>query len=95
VERGKSNLLAGMRDDGREVRRSFGHSNEPAIQVICLVSRSQSLSPWSLLLVIYAYMERGILPVVLERHDEKRCRHIMVSTANIARALEVVQVKTM
>jgi len=27
-----------MKDDGREVRRSSGHSNEPAIQVICLGS---------------------------------------------------------
>lgn len=29
---------AGMKDDGREVRRSSGHSHEPAIQVICLGS---------------------------------------------------------
>jgi hypothetical protein len=48
-----------MRDDGREVRRTSGHSNEPAIQVICLVSRSQSLRPHFLLVVIYVYMERG------------------------------------
>jgi hypothetical protein len=35
---------AGMKDDGREVRRVSGHSHEPAIQVICLVSRSWVLS---------------------------------------------------
>jgi hypothetical protein len=33
--------LVGMKNDGREVRRISGHSNEPAIQVICLVSLSQ------------------------------------------------------
>lgn len=35
----KGRMVAGIKEGGgREVRRSSGHANEPAIQVICLVS---------------------------------------------------------
>ena len=50
-------ITVGMReDDGRVVRRSSGHSNEPAIQVICLVSQFRKY-PWFL---VYPHRASGL-----------------------------------
>ena len=76
-------------DDGRVVRRASGHSgNEPAIQVICLVSGFCAVCA-------FAGVCTGIPIFANGPNDVFQCMKILdKEKANINRALEADQAKT-